>query len=326
MYRLLAIVLIGFLLNAPAFAAPGRSVEKHPGEAAFVREAVKEFGLERKRVRQILDLANYQQGIIDAMTRPAEGKPWSVYRPIFMTEARIEGGKRFLNEHRALLERIHTELGVAPEYVTAIVGVETNYGANMGSYRVIDALVTLAFYYPKRAPFFRSELKHFLKLEHDENLKIEEIKGSYAGAMGLGQFMPSSYRAYAVDHDADGRRDLWGSQADALASVANYFKAHGWIPGGSVVLRAVKSPAGKDRPSSDLKPPSEEIKQWRLDGFSPSVSVADERTKAMLISLDGAQGREYWFGLNNFYVITRYNRSPLYAMAVNQLAQAIKAP
>lgn len=324
MRQVLLLLLLGMSLGACAATPKLSNAEKHPGETAFIDEAVKEFDLDPQRVREILDLASYQQGIIDAMTRPAEAKPWSVYRPIFMTEARISGGKAFVAENQALLEKIHSDSGVPPEMVAAIVGVETNYGKIMGSYRVIDALATLAFYYPKRAPFFRSELKNLLKLEHDEQLKIEALKGSYAGAMGLGQFMPSSYRAYAVDHDGDGRRDLFGSREDALASVANYFKAHGWVKGGTVVLRAEKTAAAPALETGDLKP-TDSIAQWRERGYSPSLRVADETTPAVLIALDGAEGREYWLGFNNFYVITRYNRSPLYAMAVQQLAQAIAA-
>jgi membrane-bound lytic murein transglycosylase B len=322
MGRLFCALLSAMLLCSVAAVAK----EKHPGERAFIREAVKEFGLERKRVREILDAANYQQSIIDAITRPAEAKPWSAYRPIFMTEARIAGGKKFRDENRALLERIHAEIGVPPEYVTSIVGVETNYGAIMGNYKVIDALVTLAFYYPKRAPFFRSELKHLLKLEHDEKLAIAELKGSYAGAMGLGQFMPSSYRAYAVDFDGDGRRDLWNSREDALASVANYFKAHGWVRDGTVAIEASKADGSADRESSPIEPPTTTLQTWRERGFSPALNLADPTVALSLIALDGASGREYWFGFKNFYVITRYNRSPLYALAVHQLAQAIAQP
>jgi len=325
MRNLLIVLALSLSLNACANPASASRAEKHPGETAFIREAVKEFALDPKRVREILDAATYQQSIIDAMTRPAEAKPWSLYRPIFMTEARIAGGRAFVQENQALLDKIEADLGVPEEMVAAIVGVETNYGKNMGSHRVIDALATLAFYYPKRAPFFRSELKHLLKLEQDEKLPIAELRGSYAGAMGLGQFMPSSYRAYAVDYDGDGRRDLWGSRADALASVANYFKSHGWKTGATVVLLADKAAGAADRKTGDLKP-SDSIAQWRERGFVSQVSVANPATPAVLVGLDGAGGREYWLGFNNFYVITRYNRSPLYAMAVHQLAEEIGKP
>ncbi|MGB0514279.1 MAG: lytic murein transglycosylase B, partial [Wenzhouxiangellaceae bacterium] len=200
----------------------------HPGLDAFVERAANEYDLDAAHLHEVLERAEYQQAIIDAITRPAEAKPWHEYRQIFLRTPRIEGGVAFWDEHRDLLDRIAERYSVAPEFVLAIVGVETNYGQITGSYRVLDALVTLGFYYPRRGEFFSRELAQFFRLSREEQLPLEEVRGSYAGAMGVGQFIPSSYRAYAVDFDDSGHRDLWTSLPDALASVANYLKVHGW--------------------------------------------------------------------------------------------------
>jgi membrane-bound lytic murein transglycosylase B len=189
--------------------------EPHPGSEDFVTRMVDEYGLDADYVRSTLAAAEYKQSIIDAITRPAEGKPWHEYRKIFLTQRRIRDGVSYWQEHADLIDQVAARFGIAPEVILAIIGVETSYGRNTGSYRVLDALVTLGFYYPRRAEFFSSELGHLFALSEKEQLAIIELTGSYAGAMGLGQFMPSSYQAYAVDFDADGVRDLWGSLPDA---------------------------------------------------------------------------------------------------------------
>ncbi len=204
---------------------------RHPGGAAFVAEVSQRHGLAADAVSELLAGAERRQEIIDAITRPAEAKPWRDYRPIFVTPERIRDGIAFWAENHELLQRVEAEFGVPPQVVVAIIGVETNYGRITGRFRVLDALATLAFHYPPRSKFFRSELEHFLLLGQEESLPLDELTGSYAGAMGLGQFISSSYRSYAVDFDQDGQRDLWGSRADAIASVANYFRRHGWRPG-----------------------------------------------------------------------------------------------
>jgi membrane-bound lytic murein transglycosylase B len=290
---------------------------------AFIAETARSSGMPATEVAAWLDQARYQQSIINAITRPAEGKPWRDYRPIFLTDKRIAEGRAFLAQHRDELARIQASTGVPPEYVTAIIGVETFYGGNTGSYRVLDALYTLGFFYPKREEFFRAELGQLFALAREEKLDLATLRGSYAGAMGWGQFIPSSYRNYAVDGDGDGRRDLVNSPRDSMASVANYFKAHGWQAGQPVVARA-HSALG----AAPFVPDTPEAKYTLADlaarGYPAAEPVPD--LPATLITLEGAQGPEYWLGFNNFYVITRYNRSPLYAMAVHQLAQAIAAP
>ncbi|MBY6204110.1 lytic murein transglycosylase B [Halomonas denitrificans] len=308
---------------APASAEPTDSggAEPHPGAEAFVDRVVAEHGLDADYVRAVLGRAEYQQAIIDAITRPAEGKPWHEYRPIFLGETRIRAGAEYWDEHRELVDRVAERFGVPAPFVLAIIGVETNYGTITGSYRVLDALATLGFYYPRRGAFFARELGEYFRLAEEEGLPLEEVRGSYAGAMGLGQFIPSSYRAYAVDFDESGSRDLWQSLPDALGSVANYLHVHGWRPDEPTALPVEAVPAALDR-EFPIKPAD------TLDGLAALGIEFDAGglagdTPATLIELEGETGPEYWIGLTNFYVMTRYNRSPLYAMAVSQLAAAI---
>ncbi len=296
--------------------------EPHPGSEAFVERMTELHGLDADEIRAVLAEARFEQSIIDAITRPAEARPWYQYRPIFLTETRIAGGAEFWRANQELLESVSEHFGVPIEIIVAIVGVETNFGSNTGRFRVIDALATLGFYFPRRADFFSSELGHFIALAREENLPLFEVRGSYAGAMGLGQFIPSSYRAYAVDFDGSGSRDLWRSLPDALGSVANYLARHRWQTGAPIVLPVTAMPESLDASfgmnlSHSLAELAELGIEFDADG------LADD-TRATLVELETGNGPEFWIGLNNFYVITRYNRSPLYAMAVTQLAEAIR--
>ncbi|EIL89551.1 lytic murein transglycosylase B [Rhodanobacter spathiphylli] len=296
----------------------------HPGQAELVREVARETGKSPQALNALLDGAKMQQGILDAISRPAEGKPWKDYRPIFLTDKRIDDGVAFYREHRALLDQIGRQYGVAPQYIVAIVGVETSYGGNTGKYKVLDALVTLGLYYPPRAKFFREQLKELLSLP-DNHLAgpLDTLTGSYAGAQGWGQFMPTSIRDFAVDADQDGHIDLQNSLPDIFASVANYFVKHGWVTGGPVAARAQPDASATPLTVTDTKPtwPLEQLEAW---GYAPLQPLSPAEPSS-LQTLEGPNGPEYWFTFQNFYVITRYNRSPLYAMAVNQLAQAIEA-
>jgi membrane-bound lytic murein transglycosylase B len=289
--------------------------------ATFASATAREHGLDAATVRTALAGAEYRQSIIDAITRPAEAKPWHAYRPIFLTEARITDGRAFLAEHREALAAVQAKTGVPAELVVAILGVETSYGRITGSYRVLDALYTLGFHYPPRQDFFRRELAHLFALAAEEGLALDGLKGSYAGAMGWGQFMPSSYRAYAVDGDGDGQRDLFGSLPDVFASVANYFVAHGWRAGEPVAV-----PALRDADAQAFKPADYEprfaLTELAERGYRPAEALG-RPLPATLVTLEGASGAEHWITFRNFHAITRYNRSPLYAMAVHQLAQAI---
>jgi membrane-bound lytic murein transglycosylase B len=305
-------------------AAAGEPATYRSGAKRFTSDMARKHGFAKSEVAALMGQARYSQDVIDAMRRPYEAKPWYKYRPIFLTEKRVRRGVEFWRENRELLERAQSVYGVPPQIVTAIIGVETNYGANLGKHRVIDALSTLGFSYPKRADFFRKELEQFLLLARDESVDALEVTGSYAGAVGMPQFIPSSYRAYAVDFDRDGRRDLWRSRADAIGSVGSYFQRHGWKRGQPVAFEArVPGRVPKGVAEVRKKPKKPETSWGRLQaaGVTTSEHLAPS-TPVTLVRLD-APGPEYWLGLKNFYVITRYNHSNLYAMAVYQLSREI---
>ncbi len=305
-------------------------------ERADVREFAREIsarnGLDEGEVLAVLARVEVQDSIIAAMKRPAESKAWYQYRPIFLNEKRIADGAAFMREHAAKLADLEKKYGVPPEVLVAIVGVETGYGRNTGKYAVLDALATLAFEYPPRAPFFRKELEQFFLLARDEGIVMSEVKGSYAGAMGMPQFMPSSYRNWAVDGDADGRRNLWMSTDDVLASVANYFVQHGWQRGASVVVpatvpeRLIEDPAKLEpllNRGRDLAAKST-LGELRALGIEVPITQAQDSLPTMLMPLQYEDSVRYMVGLPNFYVITRYNHSAHYALAVWELAQAIR--
>ena len=304
--------------DAPAAAAPSPDVLE-----AFVLETAATSGMPAADIRAWLAQARFQQSIINAITRPAEGKPWKDYRPIFLTDTRIGQGRTFYAEHRSEVDGVAARTGVPSEIIVAIMGVETSYGRITGNYRVLDALYTLAFYYPKRAEFFRSELAHLFALAREEKLDLSTLKGSYAGAMGWGQFMPSSYRNYARDGDGDGRRDLLGSTSDAFASIANYFVGYGWRSGEPVMVRA-QADAGAAPYTADGYEPNTTLAALAARGYRPAAAGAPD-LPVSLLTLEGVDGPEYWIIYRNFWVITRYNRSPLYAPAVYQLAGEIAA-
>ena len=292
----------------------------------FVSEMARRHGFDQGALAALMGQARYSREVMSAIRRPFEAKPWYKYRPIFLTDKRIQGGAAFWRENRGLLERAQAIYGVPPQIIVAIIGVETNYGGNLGKHRVIDALSTLGFSYPERADFFRKELEALLLLAREESIDALGLRGSYAGAIGLPQFIPSSYRAYAVDFDGDGRRNLWESKADAIGSVGNYLEQHGWKAGEPVafttrVTDGVSSgivPAGKDpvRPSISLD-------RLEAAGITADTHLPGS-TRATLIRLHAPEP-EYWLGLENFYVITRYNHSNLYAMAVYQLNRKLQA-
>lgn len=290
--------------------------------AEFVREMTQDYGFASEQLVDVLAQAERKQAILDAISRPAERvKPWKEYRPIFITESRVAQGVDFWRENQAALERAEQEYGVPAEVIVSIIGVETFYGRNTGSYRVIDALSTLGFDYPPRQPFFRQQLKEFLLLAREEQVDPLVLTGSYAGAMGLPQFMPSSFRAYAVDFDEDGHIDIWKNPVDAIGSAANYFKQHGWTADAPVVARAtVKGERHVEGLTEGLEPVKNAAELRELGwSWQTETPVADD-TAVTAFRLDGADGDEFWVGLPNFYVITRYNRSVMYAMAVHQLA------
>jgi membrane-bound lytic murein transglycosylase B len=305
-------------------AAVPDPTELAAAEQKFADELASEHGLNAAEVMATLTKAHYQQSIIDTMSRPAESKPWKEYRPIFVTDRRIADGIAFYRDNAALLKRVETEYGVPGSLIVTILGVETNYGRITGRYRVLDALSTLAFYYPPRADFFRGELKQLFLLKTPSfPYAPEDLIGSYAGAMGWGQFMPSSIAHFARDGDGDGKVDLWNSLPDICASVANYFVAHGWQKDGPVALRANVAPDARPVTPEGLAPtyPLQQLGEWGYRGGGK----LDPMLPATLITLDGEDGTEVWITFENFYAISRYNKSPLYSLAVYQLSQAIAA-
>jgi membrane-bound lytic murein transglycosylase B len=322
----LVTLLAGLVAALAVWASPAQTpADYRAGAERFADEMVRSHGLPRAEIAALVAEARYRQEVIDAIRRPWEAKPWHQYRKLFLTDARIEGGAKFMREHADLLNRAQAEYGVPAEVITAILGVETNYGGNLGRHRVLDALTTLGFAYPPRADFFRKELAQFALLVREEAIDPAEAVGSYAGAMGRPQFIPSSYRAYAVDFDGDGRRDLWDT-ADAIGSVANYFKRHGWRTGEPVAVRAEVPgglPPGIEAAEGKPKRPDSSVGRLAAAGIGAAEAL-DAAAPATLIRLEGAAGDEYWVGLENFYVITRYNHSNLYAMAVHQLSGEIR--
>ena len=295
--------------------------ESSPQVAEFVTEMTRDYGFASEQLVSLFAAAERKQNIIDAISRPAEKvKPWKDYRPIFITDSRISRGMEFWREHEEALKRAEAEYGVPPQVIVAIIGVETFYGGNTGGYRVVDALSTLAFDYPPRAPFFRKELREFLLLAREEQVDPLTLTGSYAGAMGLPQFMPSSFRAYAVDFDGDGRINIWSNPVDAIGSVASYFKRHGWQPGEPVVSAASIEGDAVEQGLTVGLDPVKNVAELRGLGWT-SADPLDDLLPVTAFRLEGAEGAEYWLGLPNFFVITRYNRSVMYAMAVNQLAE-----
>ncbi|MGR9106646.1 MAG: lytic murein transglycosylase B [Gammaproteobacteria bacterium] len=313
-------VVFSMLLSGCGYASS--SLTRRADVKAFVDRMVAVHQFDREALLALFKKVRIQDGIIRAMTRPAESKPWYLYRGLFVTERQISGGLEFWLANAASLAEAEQEYGVPAEIIVAIIGVETRYGENAGTYRVVDALSTLAFDYPRRSEFFSGELEEFLVLCREEKINPLEPVGSYAGAMGIPQFMPSSYRKFAMDQDHDGRRDIWKSNRDAIASVANYFSKHGWVRGASVTFPAlIQGGAQLEVPSKGLKLDTT-VGHLQDTGVSIPPGI-DPDQEAKLLKLDNEYGPGYWVTLPNFFVITRYNHSALYAMAVYQLSREI---
>ena len=296
-----------------------------PDVEAFVDKMVEEHDYDRNDVLDILGQAESKDSIIEKISTPAEKRlTWAEYRPIFITKERIDAGVKFWSENSETLNAISKQTGVPVEIVLGIIGVETYYGRITGGHRVLDALTTLAFDYPPRETFFRRELEEYLLIVREEDLDATEPVGSYAGAMGRPQFMPSSFRAYAVDSTGDGKRDIWTNWADVAGSISNYFLEHKWKTGQEVASQATLGDAWQGpapEPKNTLKP-SETVSSLSNKGVLFATSLDDD-SKSQLLAYAGADGAEYWVAFHNFFVITRYNRSVMYALAVHQLGQEI---
>ena len=309
-----------FIFFALSFSHAKNFIEREDVKT-YLDELSASYGLSKSDLEAILSDHQPNKRIIDLISRPSEKRlQWFEYRKILVDEARVKLGVKFWNENIQALNQAEQVHSVAPEIIVAIIGVETRYGQIMGSYPVVEALSTLAFDYPPRAKFFRKELTEFFILTRDQNLDPASLTGSYAGAMGYGQFIPSSYRAYAVDFDGDNFKDIWNNKADAIGSVANYFSRHGWQGDGPVIVRGYKTSDDLDVRANASLEPKYLAGDLRKRGITNDL--ADD-TKVALFSMQGESEKEYWLGLNDFYVITRYNRSSMYALAVFQLSQAI---
>ena len=326
--RLVAIATLVLAGKIPGSASAAITVDHEAVAAAkeaFIGEMVRSHGFERAALTDLMAGAEIKVGILEAISTPAERTlEWHEYRKIFLSEERINAGVTFWNDHENDLGRISKQYGVAPEMIVAIIGVETFFGRITGKHRVLDALSTLAFAYPPRAKFFRKELEQFLLLTREEGVEASEALGSYAGAMGSPQFIPSSYRAYAVDESADGKRDLWSNWADVIGSVANYFRRHGWRESEPVVSRATLGPSFEGGQPTRRPKLNSTVGKLSAQGYVFPGELPKEAA-ALAMHLEGQDGKEYWVGFHNFGVITRYNRSILYALAAHQLGQEILA-
>jgi membrane-bound lytic murein transglycosylase B len=319
-------LLVSVIMIAVAEAAVAQTYADRPEVREFVTEMVERHGFAARKLEGLFARAHYQSAVVTAMTPlPAGARSWQTYRANFLSERRIDAGVQFWRNNVGQLARAHARYGVPPEIVVAIIGVETEYGRNQGGFRVLDALATLAFDYPRRAEFFRAELEQLLLLGRESRIDLERLRGSFAGAIGIPQFMPGSIRRYAVDFDDDGRLDLVASSADAIGSVANFLKEHGWVAG-EVPAFPARVVGERYRLVLDggVEPIHrvEELRELDVEFDAP----LDAETPSVLIELDSADApSEYLIGLRNFYVLTRYNRSSFYAAAVLELAAAVKA-
>jgi membrane-bound lytic murein transglycosylase B len=318
-YRIAAGIALFLLATSPSFAIDlDRSDVK-----SFMKTMVKKHDYDEGELRKILGEAETKDSIIKLISKPAEKTlTWGEYRQIFITNERVQAGAEFWRENRDALQGVADSTGVPVEILVGIIGVETYFGRITGGHRVLDALATLTFEYPPRAKFFRGELEQFLLLVREEEMLATDAFGSYAGAMGRPQFMPSSYRAYAVDSTGDGKRDIWNNWTDVAGSVANYFLAHGWKTGEEVTTQAtIGSRWSGPIPENQLKA-DESVASLSQMGVMFSTSLPDD-SAGQLLTFEGRKGFEHWVGFHNFFVITRYNHSAMYALAVHQLGQKI---
>ena len=293
-------------------------------------QSLEKKGISRAHTESVLSQAVRRNSILRVIQKPAESKPWHEYRNIFLQKNRINAGADFISKHQDLFDAAYKKYGVDPHIIAAIIGVETFYGTRMGRHRILDALYTLGFFYPKRADFFRAELGYFIELADNQGWNTTEKLGSYAGAMGMGQFIPSSYQHYAVDGDNDGKIDLFTSIPDAIFSVANYFKVHGWVKDKVAFIEAEPTKPGVDTLIYKGLKPKHVADDLIKRGVSFEVPLSDdEKVKLIRYAIKPQHENanisyDYLIGTKNYYVITRYNRSKLYARAVSELADAIR--
>ncbi|MEE9451143.1 MAG: lytic murein transglycosylase B [Gammaproteobacteria bacterium] len=318
----IALILNAVLLFTTSTFAQEEAPVTHRAEVcSFIEEMVAKHDFDKEDLQQLFQQAVVREDIIQSMDKPSEAKPWFDYQKLFVTEKRTQQGVEFWQQHENTLARAEREYGVPASIVVAILGVETNYGEIQGNHRVIDALFTLSFEYPRRADFFKNELEEFLLLSRENKFEPDSVLGSYAGAIGQAQFMPSSYRNYAIDFTDSGNIDLRNEVSDAIGSIANYLKTHGWKAGQPIVT-PIETNDEFEAPNQKQLKPTLALGQLKQQGIQPQQKLPDD-TLATFITLDGEDNHEHWLGFQNFYTITRYNTSELYAMAVYQLAEEI---
>jgi membrane-bound lytic murein transglycosylase B len=319
-------LIAAFLLVAAVEARAAERSSSVPSREVqlFIESMAAKHGFDAASLEGLFDQARFQPQILDTMTKSAGRRTWDDYRVLFVNGDHVQRGVRFWDENAEALAKARDTYGVPEELITAIIGIETHYGRNTGRFRVLDALTTLAFQYPPRAETFLNELEQYLLLTREEQISPLDARGSYAGAMGIAQFMPGSYRYFAVDFDGDGRRDLFATTADAIGSVGNYLSRHGWRAGERTVVRAQVAGEHFLPYANQGLELNHLVAQWKWLGVTPAEDVLGSEA-AMLFSLTRPEGPEYWLGLNNFYVITRYNRSSYYAMAVHELGREIRS-
>jgi membrane-bound lytic murein transglycosylase B len=330
----LAALALSLLLAAappgPAAAPPAKppapsGYAKRPEVKDFIREMAQRHGFVERELAFMFSRVKREESILNSIRPPDKPRSWQEYRDIFLTEKRVALGIEFWAANRERLERAQREYGVPAEYILAIIGIETYYGRNMGRWRVVDALTTLAFDYPARSAYFRSELEQYLLLARDLGFDVFSVRGSYAGAIGIPQFMPGSQRRYAVDFDGDGSIDLRRNPADAIGSVANFLKQHGWQAGGAVMFEAqVETAAARAYADGGIEP-KHRIAELRGAGARFTAPADLDTALGALVELPTPErASEYRVALQNFYVLTRYNRSAFYATAVAELAAALR--
>ena len=323
MIRVSAVILFGLSLSLSGTLWAERNYADSDEAEAFIEEMAERPEFDLAELQKLFSEARFSEDVIERISSPAERVlSWGEYRDLFITRERIEAGREFMDEYREALRRAEDETGVPAEIITAIIGVETFYGRHRGTHRVIDALSTLAFDYPPRSDFFRSELREFLLLADEQGFDPLELKGSYAGAMGYGQFISSSYRHYAIDFDDDGVADILDNPVDAIGSVANYFVEHDWQPGAPINQKVDAGEQARKQLTQDNLRPAHRAAEARSLGLAVNEALSDDAPVKLLV-LETEAGEETWLAFHNFYVITRYNHSDLYAMAITELAEAL---
>lgn len=321
--RQLSKLCFALLMLVNIYAYADEALVQRKDVQVFMNEMVKQYHFDKKQLGSILSEAAFQPQIIESMERPYEKKTWDVYRDLFLTQQRVQAGLEFWRANQQALIDAQHKFGVPANIIVAIIGVETLYGRNQGNYRVLDALTTLAFNYPKRSEFFTKELREYLLLCREHGVPATKYMGSYAGAMGKPQFMPSSYRFYAVNFKGTGKVDLMNEDRDVISSVANYFHKHGWKMNEVVAQPAIVRGARYQHLTTNNKFPNYTYNHLVSTGVRPSLSIANHPNKVGLIELATPKGAEYWVAYPNFYVITRYNTSPQYALVVYLLSQQL---